>query len=65
MHDTTYIILKRSITGLSSEFSFPKNVYHTKAKEHRLPYYLSMENWIIVGFIPFPGVLQLCVMQTS
>ena len=52
-------ILKRSLTGLNSEFSFSLTSCLTKAEEPSLPYYLS-----IAGFIPFPRVLVLCERQS-
>ena len=55
---------KRSLTGLKSEFSFSSTSYLTKAEEPSLPYYLPIAGGRIIGFIPFPRVLELCEMQS-
>ncbi len=55
----TRLILKRSLTGLNSEFSFSQTSCLTKAEEPSLPYYLPIAGWRIIGFIPFPRVLVL------
>ena len=34
------------------------------AEEPSLPYYLPLAGGRIIGFIPFPGVLVLCEMQS-
>ena len=60
----TRSIFKRSLTGLYSEFSFSKTSCPTKAEEPSLPYYLPIVGGRIIGFIPFPGVLVLCEMQS-
>ena len=57
-------ILKRSLTGLNSEFSFSLTSCLTKAEEPSLPYYLPIAGGRIIGFIPFPRVLVLCEMQS-
>ena len=56
--------LKRSLTGLNSEFSFSKTSCLTKAEEPSLPYYLPIAGGRIIGSIPFPRVLVLCEMQS-
>ena len=56
--------LKRSLTGLKSEFSFSKTSCLTKAEEPSLPYYLPVAGGRIIGFIPSPRVLVLCEMQS-
>ena len=56
--------LNRSLTGLSSEFSFSKTSCLTKAEEPSLPYYLPIAGGRIIGFIPSPRVLVLCEMQS-
>ena len=56
--------LKRSLTGLNSEFSFSETSCLTKAEELSLPYYLPIAGGRIIGFIPFPRVLVLCEMQS-
>ena len=48
--------LKRSLTGLNSEFSFSLTSCLTKAEEPSLPYYLPIARGRIIGFIPFPRV---------
>ena len=60
----TRSILKRSLTGLNSEFSFSETSCLTKAEEISLPYYLPIAEGRIIGFIPFPRVLVLCEMQS-
>ena len=60
----TRSIFKRSLTGLNSEFSFSYTSCLTKAEEISLPYYLPIAGGRIIGFIPFPGVLVLCEMQS-
>ena len=60
----TRSILKRSLTGLNSEFSFSMTSCLTKAEEPSLPYYLPIDKGRIIGFIPFPRVLVLCKMQS-
>ena len=60
----TRSIFKRSLTGLNSEFSFSQTSCLTKAEEHSLPYYLPITGGRIIGFIPFPRVLELCEMQS-
>ena len=60
----TRSIFKRSLTGLSSEFSFSWNNCLTKAEEPSLSYYLPIAGGRIIGFIPFPRVLELCEMQS-
>ena len=57
-------IFKRSLTGLNSEFSFSSTSCLTKAEEPSLSYYLPIAGGRIIGFIPFPGVLVLCEMQS-
>ena len=59
----TRSILKRSLTGLNSEFSFSLTSCLTKAEEPSLSYYLTIGR--IIGFIPFPRVLVLCEMQSA
>ena len=56
--------LKRSLTGLNSDFSFSETSCLTKAEEPSLPYYLPIAGGRIIGFIPFPRVLVLCEMQS-
>ena len=46
--------LKRSLTGLNSDFSFSKTSCLTKAEEPSLSYYLPIAGGRIIGFIPFP-----------
>ena len=60
----TRSILKRSLTGLNSEFSFSETSCLTKAEEPSLPYYLPIAGRRIIGFIPFPRVLVLCKTQS-
>ena len=60
----TRSILKRSLTGLNSEFSFSLTTCLTNAEEPSLPYYLPIAGGRIIGFIPFPRVLVLCEMQS-
>ena len=60
----TRSIFKRSLTGLSSEFSFSETSCLIKAGEISLPYYLPIAGGRIIGLIPFPRVLVLCEMQT-
>ena len=60
----TRSILKWSLTGLNSEFSFSLTSCLTKAEEPSLPYYLPVAGGRIIGFIPFPMVLVLCEMQS-
>ena len=55
---------KRSLTGLNSEFSFPRTSCLTKAEEPSLSYYLPLAGGRIIGFIPFPRVSVLCEMQS-
>ena len=55
--------LKRSLTGLNSEFSFSLTSCLNKAEEHSLSYYLPIAGRRSIGFIPFPRVLVLCEMQ--
>ena len=64
-NDTRSIFFKRSLTGLTSEFSFSKNSCLTKTEEPSLPYYLPIAGGRIIGFIPFPRVLVLCEMQSD
>ena len=54
----------RSLTGFNSEFSFSKTSCLTKAEEPSLSYYLPIAEGRITGFIPFPGVLVQCEMQS-
>ena len=56
----TRSIFKRSLTGLNSEFSFSYTSCLTKAEEPSPPYYLPIAGGRIIGFIPFPRVLELC-----
>ena len=56
--------LKWSLTGLKSEFSFSYTSCLTKAEEPSLSYYLPIAGGGIIGFIPFPRVLELCEMQS-
>ena len=56
--------LKRSLTGLISEFSFSYTCCLTKAEEPSLSYYLPIAGGRITGFIPFLRVLVLCEMQS-
>ena len=56
----TRSIFKRSLT----EFSFSETSYFTKAEEPSLPYNLHIAGGRIIGFIPFPGILVLCEMQS-
>ena len=64
-YDTRSIFfLKRSLTGLNSEFSFSWTSCLTKAEEPSLPYYLPVAGGRIIGFIPFPRVSVLCEMQS-
>ena len=56
----TWSILKRSLTGLNSEFSFSQTSCLTKAEEPSPSYYLPIAGRRIIGFIPFPRVLVLC-----
>ena len=60
----TRSIFKRSLTGLSSEFSFFWTICLTKAEETSLSYYLLIAGERIIGFIPFPRVLVLREMQS-
>ena len=57
-------ILKQSLTGLISEFSFSLTSCLIKAEETSLPNYLPIAGGRIIGFIPFPRVLVLCEMQS-
>ena len=50
---------------MNSEFCFSSTRCPTKAKEPSLPYYLPLAGGRINGFIPFPGVLVLCEIQTT
>ena len=59
----TRSILKRSLTGLNSKFSFSYTSCLTKAEEPSLPYYLPIAGGRIIGFKPSPRVLELCKMQ--
>ena len=59
-YDTGPIFLKRSLTGLNSEFFSCL----TKSEEPSLSYYLPIAGGWIIGFIPFPRVLVLCEMQS-
>ena len=61
----TRSIFKRSLTGLSSEFSFSLTSCLTKTEEPSLPYYLPKVGGRIIGFLPFPRVLVLCEMQLA
>ena len=60
----TRSIFKLSLPCLNSEISFSKTTCLTKAEELSLPYYLPIAGGGIIGFIPFPGVLVLCEMQS-
>ena len=61
----TRSIFKRNLMGSNSKLSFSKTSCLTKAEEHSLPYYLPIAGGrIIIGFIPFPGILVLCEMQS-
>ena len=53
---------KWSLTGLNSEFFFSEPSCYTKVKESSLSYYLLIVGGKIVGFIPFPKVLELYEM---
>ena len=57
-------ILKQSLTGLNSEFSFSWTSCLTIDEEPSQPYYLPIAGGRIIGFIPFPRVLVLCEMQS-
>ena len=57
----TRSIFKRSLTGLNSEYSFSLTGCLTKAEEPSLSYYLPITGGRIIGFIPFPRVLVLCL----
>ena len=59
----TRSIFKRSLTGFNSEFSFSQTSCLTKAEETSLSYYLPIAGGRIIGFIPFPRVLELYEMQ--
>ena len=59
----TRSIFKRSLTGVSSEFSFSWTSCLTKAEEPSLSYYIPIAGGRIIGFIHFPRVLVLCEMQ--
>ena len=59
----TRSVLKWSLKGFNSEFSFSLTSCLTKAEEPSLPYYLLTAGGRIIGFIPFPRVLVLCEMQ--
>ena len=48
-------IIKQSLTGLNSGFSFSLPSYPTKAKEPSLPYYLAINKGTKIGFIPSQG----------
>ena len=37
----------------------------SKVKELSQPYYLTIAKMKIVGFIPFPKILELCELQTA
>ena len=50
----TRSVFKRSSTTLNSEFSFSKTGCYGKVKE---PFYLSVPEGRIIGFVPFPMVL--------
>ena len=58
-------IFKRSLTGLTSEFSFSYTSCLTKAEETSLPYYLPITGGRIIGCIHFPRVLVLCEMHSD
>ena len=60
----TRSIFKRSSTGLNSKFSFSLTTNLNMAEEPSLPYYLSIAGGRIIVFIPFPGVLVLCEIQS-
>ena len=59
-----FLIFKRNLTGLNSEFSFSLTSCLTKAEEPSLSYYLPITGGRIIGFIPSPRVLVLCEMQS-
>ena len=61
----TRSILKRSLTGLNSAFSFSLTSCLTKAEEPSLSYHLPIAGGRIIGFIAFPRVLVLCEMQLA
>ena len=49
---------------MNSKLSFSSTSCLTKAEGPSLPYYVHIAGWRIIGFIPFPRVLVLCVMQS-
>ena len=61
---STKSILKRSLTGLNTGFSFSLTSCLTKAEEASLSYYLPIARGRIIEFIPFPRVFMLCEMQS-
>ena len=63
-YDDNHYTTSTSITGLNSEFSFSLTSCLTKAEEPSLPCYLPIPWGRIIGFIPFPRVLELCEMQS-
>ena len=56
---------KPSLIGSISEFFFFLSDFHTKIKQHSLPYYLYLAGERILRFIPFPSVLALCEILIS
>ena len=54
----TRSIFRWSLSGLNSEFPSPRLVASP------MPYYLPVAEGRIIGFIPYPGVLVLCEMQS-
>ena len=58
------VMVKRSLTGLNSEFPFSYTSCLTKTEEPSLSYYLPIAGGRIIGFMPFPRVLVLCEMQS-
>ena len=61
----TRLIFKQSITGLNSEFSFSLTSCNIKVEEPSLPYFLIIAGGRTVGYISFPRVFALRVMQTA
>ena len=54
-----------SLTISKSEFTSSLTGCYSKIKELRLPNYLPIAGWRIVGFLPFPRILEICEMQRA
>ena len=58
-------LIKQSLTGLNSKFSFSKAVGHTKVKEPSLLNFLLFFIGRRIGYIPFQIVLAICEIKSS